>query len=410
MKEIFNRNRIEYLIVLCCTCSFIGFVCSRAMISIGMIALVVLAFITLNPLEILRRYVLRKELWVLSLFFLLVLFSGFYSEDKQAYAGWLRIKLPFLFLPVAFAAFPVLGKRSVTLILYSFIIIVSLSAMAVLVNYYLHFAEINEGMLRGNAIPMPFSHIRYTLMLAFAFFCSWYLLESKSVVKYANEKYVLIALLAFLFIGLHILSVRSSLVALYLGVALLLVRMVVINKQWKSGLLALVFLVAVPYLAYLLVPSLHNKISYMRYDVNEYLNGNINQNSDAGRLVSWKVGLAIWKQNKLLGAGAGDIRSETEKVYIEQFPQVPKENRKVPHNQFIWVMAGSGVIGLLLFLVAFFIPYLTNGYYKQWLIVLLGIIIFSSFFTEDTFEEQIGTGFYLIFLLVFMNYFGVADE
>ncbi len=409
VKEIFNRNRIEYLIVLSCTCCFIGFVASRAMASIGMIALVVLAFVSSKPLEVVRNYFRQTHLWVLSFFFLAVLVSGIYSEDQTAWVGWLRIKLPFLFLPLAFAAFHKISQRNFTLILYAFVLVLGCSVIPVLANYYLHYAAITESFARGNTIPMPFSHIRYTLMLAFAFFCCWYLLEKREVVFRPFERYGQAIMMAFLFVTLHILSVRSSLLALYLGILYVALRLLIAQRKWTMGAVLLGLVLLAPYCAYKFVPSLQNKIGYMQYDLQEYLHGRVNQNSDAGRLTSIKVGLEIWKKNKLLGVGAGDIRNETAKVYEEMFPQVPLENRKVPHNEFIWVLAGCGLVGFALFLAGFLVPYLAQGYYKQWLIVVLGLIVFSSFFTEDTFEEQIGTGFYVIFLLVLMNHFG-ADE
>ncbi len=409
VKEIFNRNRIEYLIVLSCACCFIGFVASRAMASIGMIALVILAVITSNPFEVLRKYFKQTQLWVLSFLFLAVLISGLYSEDHTAWLGWVRIKLPFLFLPLAFAAFHKISPRTFTLILYAFVLVLGCSVVPVLANYYLHYAEITESFARGNTIPMPFSHIRYTLMLAFAFFCCWYLLEKKVILFHPFDRYVLVLFMGLLFVALHILSVRSSLLALYLGILFMALRLLIAQRKWAIGAWLLVLVVLAPYCAYKFVPSLHNKIGYMQYDLREYLHGRVNQNSDAGRLTSIKVGVEIWKKNKLLGVGAGDIRIETAKAYEELYPQVPVENRKVPHNEFVWVMAGCGLVGFVLFLSGFLIPYAVQGYYKQWLMVVLGLIVFSSFFTEDTFEEQIGTGFYVIFLLVLMNHFG-ADE
>lgn len=409
VREIFNRNRIEYLIVLCCTCCFIGFVASRAMASIGIIALVVLAFVSSNPLDVFRKYFKQTQLWVLSFLFVAVLISGVYSEDQNAWLGWLRIKLPFLFLPLAFAAFHKISQRAFTLVLYAFVLVLGCSVIPVLAIYYLHYAEITESFARGNTIPMPFSHIRYTLMLAFAFFCCWYLLEKKTVLFHRLERYVQVIIMGFLFLSLHVLSVRSSLLALYLGVLFMALRLLIAQRNWALGAVLLALVVLAPYCAYKFVPSLHSKIGYMRYDLQEYLQGRVNQNSDAGRLTSIKVGLEIWKKNKLLGVGAGDIRSETAMVYEELYPQVPVENRKVPHNEFIWVLAGCGMVGFVLFLSGFLVPYVVRGYYRQWLMVVLGLIVFSSFFTEDTFEEQIGTGFYVIFLLVLMNHFG-ADE
>ena len=188
VRENFNRNRIEYLIVLCCTCCFIGFVASRAMASIGIIALVVLAFVSSNPLDVFRKYFKQTQLWVLSFLFVAVLISGVYSEDQTAWLGWLRIKLPFLFLPLAFAAFHKISQRAFTLVLYAFVLVLGCSVVPVLANYYLHYTEITESFARGNTIPMPFSHIRYTLMLAFAFFCCWYLLAKKTVLFHRLER------------------------------------------------------------------------------------------------------------------------------------------------------------------------------------------------------------------------------
>ncbi len=410
LNRLLNKTQIEYLLALCCACIFIGFVGSRALASIGMIALVVSGILYQSPLQTLRTYFARKELWVLSLFFFIVLFSGFYSADKQEWLVWVRIKLPYLVLPLAIAGLPALSARSFLIILYLFIATLFISTAVILTNYTLHYTQITESFTRGSAIPMPFSHIRFTLMLAFALFCAVYVLEQKLFLFRPSEKYLLWFFIAFAFIALHILSVRSGLLALYIGLLFLVYRIVAAQRRYLPGLIALALLLCLPVLAYYLVPSFHNKVSYMRYDLDQYRSGQINENSDAGRLLSWRVGMELWQQSKWLGLGAGDIRTETARVYQQQFPQVPDSNRKVPHNQFIWVMATTGFIGLALFLTAFFLPVFTNGYFKYWLFTLLHLILFSSFFTEDTLEEQVGTGFYLIFLLLFINHFHPADE
>ena len=136
-----------------------------------------------------------------------------------------------------------------------------------------------------------------------------------------------------------------------------------------------------------------------------YKEGKINDRSDAMRLVSMKIGLQIWRENPVLGVGAGDLETETNKIYNKSYPDVSIDKRRSPHNQFIWVLASTGILGLALFLTAFFFPLLSQGYYKYGLIVILHLMLFSSFFTEDTLEEQMGSGFYLIFLLILMNYF-----
>lgn len=410
LNRLLSPQRLQYLVALCCACIFIGLVGSRALASIGMIALVVTGVFSQSFTQTLRNYFSRKEMWILSLFFFIVLISGLYSDNKTEWLVWVRIKLPYLFLPIAMAGLPKLTERTFTIILYAFVLTMFISALFILSNYALHYTQITEAFTRGSAIPMPFSHIRYTLMLAFSFFCAWYLAENKRYLFSPSEKYAQWFFMAFVFVALHILSVRSGLLALYIGLLFIVYRVVIAQRRFMLGVIALAILVSLPVLTYYLVPSFHNKVSYMRYDLDQYRSGQINENSDAGRLLSWRVGMEIWQQHKLTGIGAGDIRTETAKVYEQQYPQVPISNRKVPHNQFIWVMATTGFIGLLLFLTAFFLPVFTNGYFKYWLFTLLHLILFSSFFTEDTLEEQVGTAFYLIFLLLFINHFHPADE
>jgi O-antigen ligase len=199
--------------------------------------------------------------------------------------------------------------------------------------------------------------------------------------------------------------VRSGLVALYLGIIYLVIRWFFIEKKYLLGLSIILLVFSLPFFAYRFIPSFNHKFSYMQYDLGQYQLGEINENSDAMRIVSMKIGMDIWKQNPLLGVGAGDLENESNKLYARDYPQISVGNRRVPHNQFVWVLASTGAIGLALFLFAFFFPLVYNSCYKHWPMAVLYLLLFSSFFAEDTLEEQIGTGFYLIFLLILMNHY-----
>ncbi|MBL0309566.1 MAG: O-antigen ligase family protein [Bacteroidetes bacterium] len=403
MKRWIGEDQLLWVIVGCCQLVFIGFVASRALASIGMMSMLLVSLLFYGG-DTFKNYFARKEWWILSLFFWIVLFSGIYSEDKTSWMNWVRIKLPYIALPLAFAPLKKLSTKQITALLYGFILVFAVSTIVVLVRYFLNYEAITESFSRGNGIPMPYSHIRYSLMLAFSFFCCLWLLERKEYLFGSKERWVLILLAAFAFVALHILSVRSGLLALYIGVIFLAWREAFRRKRIFQSLLVVVAVSILPYLAYHFLPGFHNKIEYMKWDLAQYREGNINDYSDAMRLVSMKVGMQIWKQHPLIGVGSGDLKIESDKVHASDYPEISEQNRRIPHNQFIWVLATTGVIGLLLFLMAFFVPLVVNGHYKLWILTLLHLILFSSFLTEDTLEEQIGTGFYLIFLLVFINY------
>lgn len=395
----------DRLVALCCTLIFIGFTCSRAMVSIGMIGMVAVAVFSNHPKTLFDNFFKRNELWVLSLFFWIVFVSGLYSEDKNDWLNWVRIKLPYLFLPLAFAGIKKLSDRTFVAVLYVFIGTFFVSTTVILFNYYQDYRHITESFLRGNALAIPYSHIRYSLMLAFSFFGCLYLLRQRMYLFSSAEKYLQIFCAAFVFVALHILSVRSGLLALYLGLCFMVVHFLIAEKKWLWGVLLMAAIALLPYLAYQFIPSLHNKINYMRYDLGEYKKGEINNKSDAMRLASMKVGIDIWKEHILLGAGAGDLKNECAKFYERDYPSVSPENRRLPHNQFVWMLATTGIAGLLIFLFAFFYPFVLTGLHKQWIAVVFYLSLFSSFFTEHSLEEQMGTGFYLIFLLLLLNRF-----
>lgn len=395
----------DWLVALCCTFIFIGFTCSRAMVSMGMMGLVAIAVFSNHPKPLFGNYFKRSELWVLSFFFWIVFVSGLYSEDKNDWLNWVRIKLPYLFLPLAFAGIKKLSNRTFVAVLYAFIGTFFVSTTVILFHYYQDYRHITESFLRGSALAIPFSHIRYSLMLAFSFFGCLYLLRQRLYLFSNAEKYLQIFCAAFVFVALHILSVRSGLLALYLGLLFMVLQFLFAEKKWLWGTLLMASIVLLPYLAYRFIPSLHNKISYMRYDLGEYKKGEINNKSDAMRLVSMKVGINIWKEHLLLGAGAGDLKLECVKFYARDYPSISPENRRLPHNQFVWMLATTGIVGLLIFLFAFFYPFVASGLYKQWIAVVFYLSLFSSFFTEHSLEEQMGTGFYLIFFLLLMNRF-----
>jgi O-antigen ligase len=394
-----------WLPVILCGVTFLGFVTNRVVASQGMILLVVYVILT-NPLtETFKNYIKDKQLLVLSIFFWIVLLSGIYSADTTGWLNWVRIKLPYLFLPIAFAGIKWLDTKRFTAILVAFAVIMTVSTASSMSYYITNFEGINNSFLWGHAIPVPFSHIRFSLMLAFAVFVWFHLFRNKMYVFAEWEKYVQIIAGILCFIALHILSVRSGLVAVYSGILYLVLRFIFIKKNVLLGLSLLGIFIAIPILSYNFIPTIKNKVEYMKYDLAQYQKGEVNDYSDVMRLVSMQVGLEVAKQNLAIGVGAGDLNNEVKAYYVAHYPQVTKDiNRKLPHNQFIWVLASLGIIGLVLFLFAFFFPLFQNGNYKMSLFVILHIILFTSFFTEHTLEEQIGTGFYLIFLLVLANH------
>jgi O-antigen ligase len=412
LQWLANRKREEGIIAIALLYPIALFY-SKFTLTICMIAWLVLAVFDLqvqrNRIKLRLNPALKEKglsffrspfFWI-TFFFWIVLLSGIYTADQSYWLERIRIKLPFLGLPVAFFLFPSFSARQIQSIFYAYLLVLLFSCMGVGMNYLSNFSAITEGLGRGHPIPTPVSHIRYSLMLAFGIIIGAYLVLKGKPLFYKWERPALAIITLFFFGFIHILSVRSGLLTLYMALSLGAVAIAIEKRKvWLAGLF-LIGLAILPVLAYQFIPSFRNRIDYARYDWQMYRMGKGQEYSDSDRMVSLQTGLAIAKEHPLFGVGAGDLKREVKKIYNIEHPDI--EQAKMPHNQLLSVWAGTGLFGLLLFLCAFFVPLLWNQNYRKLLFSLFCLIIFTSFMMENTLESAVGIAFYSFFLLLFLN-------
>jgi O-antigen ligase len=340
---------------------------------------------------------------MIMLFFLIVFVSGFWSTSLSYWSEKSRIRLPFIVIPLAFAWLPAVPKRHYQSIFYGMLLLMSIVVSFVLINYIIDYERITATLLHGKNIPVPMNHIRFSLLLAFTIIAGTILYYEKFVWKYAWERKFILVLTAFLFIGIHILSVRSGITALYLTALFLGFRYYIVKeKEYKKGFSAIFMLMAFPIVAYLTMPSLQNKVEYARRDFNAFVEGKGSDFSDSERLGSILVGLDIGNRNPIIGCGYGDLWYEIQTTYARVFPL--EKEYKLPHNQLVMTYAGLGIIGVIIFIFAFLYPIFYRKNYRDWYFLALHIIVFFSFLVEATLETQVGTALYTFFLGLGLNY------
>ncbi|MEK7256713.1 MAG: O-antigen ligase family protein, partial [Bacteroidota bacterium] len=380
-------------------------------LSVSMIGLLLLALFQLHiegpKIHFTLRATLRENLkklttypaWlVVSIPFLLVLISAIWSSDLEYTLERLRIKLPFLVLPFAFASMPGLRKREILAIFYFLLVMMSIISLYVCAQFTVNFGEIMAELGRGGHLPTPSNHIRFSLTLAIAILGGVAVWAEKFYFRHPFERWLTGGLTVFLFIFIHILSVRSGILALYLALFVLALHTVFARKKYLLGLGVILTLAVLPILAYHTLPSFQRKIEYARWDFLQYLQGKGSEYPDAERLVSMEVGLKIGNANPIFGVGAGDVKQETKEYYQENL--AGRYDFKLPHNQLVTIYAGTGAAGLALFLTGFFYPLFYQRNYRQPLFLALHGIVFMSFLMENTIENNFGVSMYLFFLLI----------
>lgn len=384
---------------------FAGLVTTKVVLSVATITLFCNALLNINVRENIKTWLgSRTNLLLLSIF-LLYIFSGLYSENTEYWVDRCRNKLPFLALPLGFVTLPLLNKRRLYLLLLLYVVIIFIAADAVTVNYLLHFKEYNELIKVGWAIPTPMNdHIRFSIEVAFACILAFHLFIERFIIKFPFERWIIFTVGVLLFIILHVLAVRSGLVVLYIVMVYAFIKRMLDKGKYLRGLLLLCTIFLMGFASIHIYPSLANRINYFFYEWQLIQEGDLKAgHSDAQRIVSTRFGYQIGKENPLLGVGVGDIKDEVTKKYEAEYKDQDILS-KLPHNQYVFVFACTGIFGVLIFLVAFLYPFIEKNRYREFLFTSFAIVVVLSCMSEHMLEIQIGTAFYLTFLLLFINY------
>jgi len=371
------------------------------MISLGMIFLLGTAIYSGSFSQKIKAFFKDKYYLAVTGVFFIFLISGLWSSNSDYFIQRMTIKLPFLFLPFAFFAIPKVEKKTIITIFYIYLAI-CLSGVLYSIGYFLtdpeHYIKIYS---QGQILPTPVHHIRFSIMLSIAVAVTIYMTLQKGFSKIG--KYILIGIALFLIIYLHILAVRSGLMTLYVLLLYTVFYVLKNNVNKKIGLTILTSSALLVILSFLFVPTVKNKVGYMRYSLEQFAkNENIRDLSDSRRLGSIYGGLQLAKKNPIIGVGYGDLKDETNNYLKENYPEL-KDLDLLPHNQYILTLATAGLIGLLAFVFFTILPFFYLGAYKNFFFVSTQLMFVSSFIVEHTIEAQIGTAIYIFIVLLSMK-------
>jgi O-antigen ligase len=384
-------------LVTCLSGLAVGLVYSPALLSLSSIAGIATALLFGNyRLRDLPRYLRHPTVAALIALYVIVLLSLWQTEDWTYYVERLRIKLPLLVLPLAWIGVePALGdgriRRYGRLCL---LLLLSVTLAGVLTDYVLHFAEYNQALELGQPIPVPRgNHVRFSLFLALGSVTGlhgWYRYGKRA------EGY----LAAFLFVGVHLLAVRTGLVAAYGGLTVYLLTVALRGKQYPLILAVGVAVLTLPAVAYLAVPTLRTKIDYTLHEWrfrNTDDPRSMLEYSDASRLTSIRIGIDVWRKQPLFGVGYGNLNRAMATAYADRLPGVASLR---PHNQFVSALVAGGVVGLVWTVGCFVLLGWGGGRWRQPHYLAVFTVLLLSCLVENTLESSVGvTLFTLSFLL-----------
>lgn len=316
--------------------------------------------------------------------------SGINSEQVGAWMHQLTLKIPFLAFPIIFLNRPAVSKLEYRNLYLCLIGISLLSAIQVSINYALNYEAITYAIGSGHTIPTPTHHTRYSVMVAVAVLASIILNISDYDLTYRARK-ILSAAGVLLFVFLHVLSIRSGLVALYGGTFVLGTIYLIKKKKILLLSLFILSLFAIPFIAYNTISSFYNKVHYTMYDLKMHKEGRGENYSDSERLLSIKTGLRLIKENPVLGTGIGDLEEQVKSIYLDEYK---KTIVKLPHNQFVLSTAGMGVLLGFIYTLCFIIPLLYKENYSDLFLLSFFIALTLLCLVEKPLERSSFIAFY----------------
>lgn len=374
----------------------VGFFVSRAMLSIGMMLFGLNALLGVHP----KKW-LQQKWWLLGVAWsALYLLSYFWSNDIPYWHTRCEVKLPILLLPLAFAFTPAFNYTQLKIFtitlcaLLLFGVGYSLSFLIAQPEFYIN------GYNYSHVLPtLPKNdHIRFSLaMAAGVIWCVFFFPQIK-------ERWFKIFALISIFIfalALHILAARTGLLALYVFIVGWCCYLAARKKTRIIGIGLLLSFFISGFFAFKYLPTLRQRMGHFSYSVIMFREGNMSGDySDIGRYMSYDIALKLIKTHPLKGVGAGNILDTMKGGYDQWYPQVPEEQRLIPHNQFLTVGVACGIPALLIFVAWVFFPLwqvkkTRTGFFFviTWCVMLIPLLV------EPALETQFGVFVYLFFLL-----------
>ncbi len=229
------------------------------------------------------------------------------------------------------------------------------------------------------ANPMPFAHTYGPIALLMM-----------GPILYMKKKEILENKFWILCAGLTLIGVAFSFTrGVWIGMALGLVGMgFLIN--WRKGLMVLSGMVLGVGLLMLAVPSILERIIF---------SFNPSATYDSERLIIWKANWLIFTEHPIFGIGYSE-NSNRLRQYFDRMGVPPKFLESHAHNQYLHFLAGTGVLGLICFLIVIFWLFrlhllafkgLKESKYSFWKGLSLGVLgaeicFFVSGVTESNFS------------------------
>lgn len=372
---------------------FVGFLYNRVVCNLGFILAGIYAVAKIKNIAWLFRDRWMTTFMAMSI---LVVLSDLYYEGIYFFNERGVMKLVLILFPSFIFALSPQGK-AISYIHRLVICCMTFSTLYSLSYYFNNASDIIDSYKYSKVMPVLSygDHIRISWVTVISMVLAVYEFQTN---KNKYYRFALIFYIIFQGIFLHYLGSKTGLITLYLSAILVSYYLIPKGKKWYFAVIA-IFLGVSLYLAATNIPSLKERVNFMRYDFEHYSKGEYREGlSDAIRYYSLLAGKDIIKANPYTGVGFSRLDTHMAEWYETKMPQIEKKNYFLPSSQFVIYWASGGIIGLIIVLLHLFYPLFVS--YLRENIWFIGIFIPAafSFAYETHLEGQLPIFIYAFFV------------
>lgn len=394
--------------------------------SVCLVLVILIRLLQGNFSQILYNFKDRKALWPWLIFYVLLIISFFYSDDKGQSAFDLKTKLAYLILPIVVGAgVGNISRKHIEQLFLSLIAGVVFTAIISLINatiiwypekYFYSF----------------FYHQLVSIVDPNAVYTAWYTIFSISLLLFmpwhhyfkGGYKIIRALVILFLFTFFILLSARMFILLFLLFIIPYFLKKSFSN--WKRGILVSIVTICTLYGIYDMINTSNNPLKKRYADLvqsnreiawqNDYSTIEESQFDNVSlRIFLWRLGMESIVERKawLTGVGNGDVhlvlnqKMRDYKIQHIDNPDVSKRpgfyNANL-HNMFLQVLVMLGIPGLITFILICIWPlfYIRQTVpYQPFLLFHITSILFMM--QEAVLQTQAGIFFYIFISSIFLN-------
>jgi O-antigen ligase len=219
--------------------------------------------------------------------------------------------------------------------------------------------------------------------------------ERPSTKKIRTLLFVLALYLSFVII---LLSSKAGIFSLLFLFMIITIYIIVINKQVWKGLLFFFLVLMTFYAGYNFLPTIAARFKRAESVLAEQKKSSQEtKESNSERLVVWKAGIEVIRENPVFGVGTGDVKDALLSEYQKENRLLVYNMRLNAHNQYLQTYIALGIFGTLLLIIYLVVP--------GWFAIRRIHFIYFSFLAvfafnilvESMLEVQAGVIYYAFF-------------